>query len=300
MTLENGECIKKITELFENIGYKVKYKKLNSCDFGCAQFRERVYIVCTLNCEFNFDDIQYKPKVFLKDIIDYSYTQSKLNQTFINKLLEIHKKTSLFGCKLGDKRGGHKNIHSWDIGYNGEISDKEKQLMKEIMLERRKKHWATKKGIAWMDGMPLTYDEIRTFNKSCDLKEMLEDLVNKKYLRLEKPKDIIEGKRQYKEDAEDGYNICKGKLSFPISNILNPNDISPTLTATDSHKLAVIVNDKVIRNLTSNEMKKICGFPETYIIPEHVNYSDLFGNMATPPVLESIFNQLLKSHKTCE
>ena len=36
------------------------------------------------------------------------------------------------------------------------------------------------------------------------------------------------------------------------------------------------------------EMKKICGFPDTFIVPEHVNYGDLFGNMATPPVLEAI------------
>ena len=35
--------------------------------------------------------------------------------------------------------------------------------MKQIMLNRRKKHWAKKKNIVWMDGMPLTYDEIKTF-----------------------------------------------------------------------------------------------------------------------------------------
>ena len=119
-------------------------------------------------------------------------------------------------------------------------------------------------------------------------------MVSKGYLRLEKPKDLINGKREYKESAEEGYNICKGKLSFPISKILDPNDISPTLTATDSHKLAVIVNNKVVRNLNANEMKKICGFPETFIVPTHVNYGDLFGNMATPPVLEAIFRVMFQ------
>jgi DNA (cytosine-5)-methyltransferase 1 len=145
-----------------------------------------------------------------------------------------------------------------------------------------------------MDGMPLTYDEITTFYKHDNLKEMLDNLVNMKYLRLEKPKDLINKKRKYKEDSPEGYNICKGKLSFPISMILNPNDISPTLTATDSHKLAVIINDNIIRTLSSTEMKKICGFPDTFIVPEHVNYPDLFGNIATPPVIKEIFEVLFK------
>jgi DNA (cytosine-5)-methyltransferase 1 len=114
-----------------------------------------------------------------------------------------------------------------------------------------------------------------------------------KYLRLEKPKDLVDGKRVYKEELPEGYNICKGKLSFPISKILDPNDISPTLTATDSHKLAVIINDN-IRNISSVEMKKICGFPDSFLIPEHVNYGDLFGNMATPPVIKEIFEILLR------
>jgi DNA (cytosine-5)-methyltransferase 1 len=117
---------------------------------------------------------------------------------------------------------------------------------------------------------------------------MLDNLVSKKYLRLEKPKDLVDGKRKYKEESPEGYNICKGKLSFPISKILDPNDISPTLTATDSHKLAVIIDENTIRNLSSTEMKKMCGFPDSFIVPNHVNYYNLFGNMATPPVIEAI------------
>lgn len=290
MVLEGGECIKKIKDLFEELEYKVNYKKLNSCNFGCAQSRERVYIICTLNKSVDFENLKYKTDVTLDSVLDYSNEKSSLDTTFCEKLLSLHKKQSIFGCKIGDKRGGKNNIHSWDIGYNGIINEDEKNLMDKIMLNRRKKHWAEKKNIVWMDGMPLTYEDITTFYKHDNLKEMLDNLVSKKYLKLEKPKDLVDGKRIYKNDAEEGYNICKGKLSFPISKILEPNSISPTLTATDAHKLAVIINDKVIRNLTAVEMKKICGFPDSFIIPENVNYCDLFGNMATPPVLEAIFN----------
>ena len=111
-----------------------------------------------------------------------------------------------------------------------------------------------------MDGIPLTYEDITTFYKHDNLKNMLDNLVSMKYLRLEKPKDLVDGKREYKEELPEGYNICKRKLSLPISKILNPNDISPTLTATDSHTLAVIIDENTIRNLSSTEMKKICGF----------------------------------------
>ena len=294
MALENGNCIKKIKQLFEDIGYMVNFKKLNSCDFGCPQSRERVYIVCTKDKIFDFENINYKENVNLSTIIDYSNNKTNLNPEFCEKILELHKESPIFGCKIGDKRGGKNNIHSWDIGFNGKLNKDEKELINKIMLNRRKKHWAEKKKIVWMDGMPLTYEEITTFYKHNDLKKMLDNLVALKYLRLEKPKDLVDGKRVYKEELPEGYNICKGKLSFPISKILDPNDISPTLTATDSHKLAVIINDSIIRNISSMEMKKICGFPDSFLIPEHVNYGDLFGNMATPPVIKEIFEILLR------
>jgi site-specific DNA-cytosine methylase len=39
-------------------------------------------------------------------------------------------------------------------------------------------------------------------------------------------------------------------------------------------------------------MRRICGFPDEFIVPDGVNAYDLFGNMATPPVLKAIFDQL--------
>ena len=286
ISLDKGECLEKIKLMFEDLGYNFYFKKLNSSMFNCAQSRERVYIICLLNNEISFDKLDYSSKGSkVKDIIDYSDTKSDIDKLFCKKLIKLHNKSSIYGCKIGDKRGGNKNIHSWDIGYNGIINEEESKLMEKIMTERRKKHWADKKCIKWMDGMPLTYDEISTFYKNNKLSDMLSNLVEKKYLKMEKCKDLINGKRVYKEDSEEGYNICKGKLSFPISKILDPDEISPTLTATDSNKLVVIIEDKYIRKLNINELKRLCGFPETFIIPNHVDVYDLFGNMATPPVI---------------
>lgn len=283
LTIDKGSCINKIVQMFEDIGYHVSYKKLNSQNFGCAQSRERVYIICKSESQVCIEDKVYEKKS-LRQVIQYDDTKSDLDDTFTKQLLNIHNNTSIYGCKIGDKRGGNNNIHSWDIDYNGVLSNEEKCLMNKLMLERRKKKWAIVKEITWMDGMPLTKDEIKTFYNHEMLEKMLDNLVNLKYLKMEKCKDLVDGKRVYKEKSEIGYNICKGKLSYPLSKILDPDSVSPTLTATDSNKLGVVVHN-CIRRLNHTELKRICGFPDSFIIPNHVNAFDLFGNMATPPVI---------------
>lgn len=287
--LENGKPLKKICEEFNNIDYFVSYKKLNATNFGVPQNRERVFIVCSLEKQVDLDKIEYvNPDNTLNSIIDYSAKYTDIENNFANKIMELHSQTPLFGYKMQDKRGGQNNIHSWDIGVNGVLTIDERALMKKIMTERRKKHWAEKKNILWMDGMPLTLSEISTFVNDPNLKQMLNNLVVKKYLRLEKPKNLISGKRVYDETGELGYNICKGKLSFPITNILDPNATSPTLTATDSNKLAVIIDNTFIRKLNDNELKLLCGFPLSYKLPNDVDKYDLFGNMVIPNVVEGV------------
>ena len=287
--LENGKPLKRICDEFNNIGYFVSYKKLNATDFGVPQNRERVFIVCSLEKHVDLDNIEYvNPENTLNSIIDYTAKYSDIESNFANKIMELHSQTPLFGYKMQDKRGGQNNIHSWDIGVNGVLTIRERELMKKIMTERRKKHWAEKKNIVWMDGMPLTLKEISTFVDDTNLKQMLDNLVAKKYLRLEKPKNLVSGKRVYDETGEYGYNICKGKLSFPITNILDPSATSPTLTATDSNKLAVIIENTFIRKLNDNELKLLCGFPLSYKLPDDVDKYDLFGNMVVPNVVEGV------------
>jgi DNA (cytosine-5)-methyltransferase 1 len=287
--LENGKPLKRICEEFNNIGYFVSYKKLNATDFGVPQNRERVFIICSLEKQFDLNKIEYiNPENTLNSIIDYKAKYSDIESNFANKIMKLHSQTPLFGYKMQDKRGGKNNIHSWDIGVNGVLTISERELMNKIMTERRKKHWAEKKNIVWMDGMPLTLSEISTFINDTHLKSMLDNLIAKKYLRLEKPKNLISGKRVYDETGEYGYNICKGKLSFPITNILDPRAISPTLTATDSNKLAVIIDNTFIRKLNDNELKLLCGFPLSYKLPDDVDKYDLFGNMVVPNVVEGV------------
>ena len=292
LILENGKIIERIVQEFQNIGYHVSYRKLCSSNFGLAQKRERVYIMCSRSSMIDLSAISpINSSVTFGDIIDHTALYNNLETTFTQKLCNYHRKYSILGKKIGDKRGGQGNVHSWDLELNGTLTNDECELLNKILTARRQKHWAEKKSIRWMDGMPLTEEEIATFYQHEDLHNMLQHLTELKYLNFEYPKDLIDGKRVYSMISPKGYNINKGKLSFPLAKVLSYDDCTPTLTATDTIKLGVLLehgDDIFLRTLTELELKRLCGFPENFIIPKHVNMYDLFGNMATPPVINAI------------
>jgi DNA (cytosine-5)-methyltransferase 1 len=161
-------------------------------------------------------------------------------------------------------------------------------------------------GITWMDGMPLTLQEIESFYiPATQLKTILDDLVNKSYLRFEHPKDIVEvknsegkliKKRAYRTDLPKGYNIVVGKLSFPLNEILDPQGVTPTLLATDMAKLAVI-DGQGLRQLTIREGLRLFGFPENYQINLSQDKAyDLLGNTVVVTVIKEIAIKLLAAN----
>ena len=75
-----------------------------------------------------------------------------------------------------------------------------------------------------MDGMPLTAEQIHTFCEDYNLQKLtnlLDDLVVKKYLSYEHPKQSINGKRIPDTNLDKGYNIVTGKLSFELNKIMD-------------------------------------------------------------------------------
>lgn len=90
-----------------------------------------------------------------------------------------------------------------------------------------------------------------------------------------------------------GYNIVAGKLSFPLSQILDPEKTAPALTATDMCKIAVI-DGGGLRKLTIREGLRLFGFPENYKIntKQEVAYN-LLGNSVVVPVIENLSYDLL-------
>lgn len=88
---DKGRTFKVIKETFENLGYKVFYKILNSKDFGVPQQRERIYLVCFRN-DIAPEDFTFpkgtKKKVCINDILEDAPIPSKyyLSETYVNTL----------------------------------------------------------------------------------------------------------------------------------------------------------------------------------------------------------------------
>lgn len=295
VTHDKGKTFQVIINTLEELGYYVEYKILNGKDFGLAQSRNRIYIIGYKNSEIESLDNFTPHYSTLSDVIDNSIPPEKTE--FTNKLLAHYSINELYGKAIKDKRGGTNNIHSWDIGLKGDISSEQKELLSLLLKQRRNKKWAEIIGIEWMDGMPLTLEMISTFYNSDNLKEMLDDLVNKGYLVFEYPKKKVGNKRIYDETLKKGYNIVTGKLSFEYTKILSPFDVTPTIVATDISKLAVPVNNG-IRKLTVNEGLRLFGFPEFYDLSsiKEKEAFDLLGNTVCVPVIKYVSKKLISAH----
>ena len=297
---EIGRTLTTILHTLENdLGYKVSWKVFDSLEFGLPQSRKRIFIVGTRNEKVDLTGNEPKFNK-LESILERGL--EPLKSKFVDKLLSHFNIEDLYGKSIKDKRGGDNNIHSWDIGIKGEVSDDQCILLNKLFKERRKKQWALKIGIDWMDGMALTLDQINTFieKPKSELRKMLDDLVKKGYLKFEHPKKLIKENikngiksyREYDETKPKGYNIVTGKLSFEINKILDPDDIAPTLVATDVSRLSV-PDGNGLRRLTIREGLRLFGYPEWYKIPtKDYDAFDLLGNTVAVPVVEFVASKI--------
>lgn len=295
--------------LQKKLNYNAEYALLDASDYDLPQKRKRVYIV---GCKKKYGKINLnipkKPKVRARDFLEQGLPC--LQTPFTQKLLSFYKPSELNGKFLKDKRGGSANIHSWDFNYKGEVSAEQKKLMNLLFKYRRRKKWADIIGIDWMDGMPLTIAQIRTFYDNPLLECMLKDLMEKGYLVYEHPKKkIIEtnnagqsfSRREYDTSKPKGYNIVTGKLSFPISTILDSEGQAPTIVAMDMNNIGVVDGDG-IRNMTLREGLRFFGYPDSYSLKPFekdkksikIGY-DLLGNSVCVPVIKEVATVLLNN-----
>jgi len=292
-THNEGRTLNIILSKLHDLGYILKYRVLDSSEFGVPQVRKRIYI---LGHKYNDLCLEFKPanKCFASDVLeDIEFEQSEFSKILLRNY-DFHE---LYGKSIKDKRGGKNNIHSWDIGIKGYVSSQQKELLNELLKKRRYKKWSENKGIDWMDGMPLTLDEIRTFFNAPLLKNLLDDLVEKDYLKFEHPKKIINDsgvkRRVFNKNAPKGYNIVTGKLSFPFSKIIDPKGFVPTIVATEVGKIAV-ATPRGVRSITVREGLRMSGFPEHYKINlDYKKAFDLIGNTVIPPVIKSLSSKLI-------
>ena len=295
---EIGRTLEIILISLRKLDYEVTWKVLDSSEFGLAQQRKRIFIVGTRSNKVSLNNFERK-KVPLKNILEKDLPLEKSKT--IDLLLKHYSLRDLPGKSLKDKRGGTNNIHSWDIELKGKTTQAQKELLNELLKARRNKKWGDVKNIVWMDGMPLTLKEIKTFYTHPKLKILLDDLVKKGYVSYEHPKDLVAEKngtnrkvfRKERLDLPKGYNIVAGKLSFEISKILDPNGTTPTLVATDLDRM-MVTERRGLRRLSIKEMLRLFGFNDTL----HVNLTrneivDLLGNSVPVNIVESVSERLL-------
>jgi len=302
---DDGKTLNTILRSLKNLNYCVSWKVIDSKNFSLPQSRKRIYIVGTLKRNFDFSKIRHSIER------NFSHIQETglelVNSDFTQKLLSHFNIQELEGKAIKDKRGGPNNINSWDFELKGKVSLEQKDLLQQLLKKRRLKKWSEEIGIKWMDGIPLTINQIQTFYNHDNLEELLNDLTDKGYLKFEHPKDKIEKeingniitRREYAVDKPKGYNIVAGKLSFEFSKILNPNGLAPTIVAADVEKIGVI-DGEGIRRLSLREGLRLFGYPESYSL-DMFNKStssrrkafDLLGNTVAVPVVYSISKVLL-------
>ncbi len=288
---EIGNTLQTILATLDEIGYKVSWRVLNAKDFGIPQERKRIYIVGT---RYQVPNLEHFTPI-TRVLGDFLQQGEKTDTSpFTTALLEHFKVEELIGKSLKDKRGGEDNIHSWDIELKGTVSSEQKELLDLMLKERRKKKWAEEFGIKWMDGMPLTKEQIESFYHNDNLDEMLFDLVEKGYLKLEHPKQLVGKKRIQDRNLPLGYNIVAGKMSFKINKVLDPNSYAPTLVAMDMERIYVPDGDG-IRPLTLREGMRLFGYEDNYKfdIENQLGY-DLLGNTVVVPVIQAVANRTLE------
>lgn len=293
---DGGNTYKVIINTLNHLGYHVTTKVLDSLNFGIPQQRKRIFIVGHINKEISLDGHIKKVSTF-SDIMEQGL--ETYDSKFTKKVLSLYSPEELHGKKFKDKRGGSDNIHSWDLELRGPCNEDQKIIMRRLLKQRRRKPWADIIGIKWMDGMPLTAQQIHTFCEDYSLKKLtslLDDLVVNKYLSYEHPKQSVNGKRVPDKNLDKGYNIVTGKLSFELNKIIDPNGYAPTIVATEGDKYGVIDNGK-IRRTSERECLRFFGFPDEYQsnIPIKDLY-DLVGNTVVIPVVEFAGTRLLEPY----
>jgi len=86
-------------------------------------------------------------------------------------------------------------------------------------------------------------------------------------------------------------------LSFEINKILDPNDVAPTLVATDMARL-VVPDGNGIRRMTLREGMRLFGYPEWFEMPVKMDEGfDLLGNTVAVNVVKAVADRLAKIYE---
>lgn len=303
----NQKSLDCIVSQLSKAGYEVKYKILNSYDFGVPQDRNRIFIVgIRTDLEnpqrFEFPQpLETHPKLykFIAGVQACEFQKKKFSpEALFNGKIpasrgRFQKDDELNDFFLfSDIRDGHTTIHSWDLI---KTTKREKMICTVILKNRRKKKYGVK------DGNPLSFYDLKELIP--DLREVeLQNLINKKILR-------------WVEDK--GYEFFNSKISSGINGIskifLPHSDVIATLTATGTRDYIATVSlecqepeqykktfikriymKKRFRPLSARDYAKLQGFPDWFILSENDNIAKRqLGNAVSVPVVFHLAKSVL-------
>ncbi len=288
-------------------GYVVKFKVLNSYDFGLPQDRDRIFLVGIReeieNCwGFTFPQpLNQRPKLF--DIIEGIQKTEFIKKKFSPEVLFAGKIPASRGrfqkidelndfFLFSDIRDGHTTIHSWELI---ETTEREKLICQTILKNRRKKIYGSK------DGNPLSFFSLSDLISDLEIDE-LNILISKKILKFVRDK---------------GYEFVNSKISSGINGVskifLPHSDVIATLTATGTRDFIAtesikcqepkaykqefiekIYNPKKYKPLTARDYAKLQGFPDNFIASNKESKAKhQFGNAVSVPVIYHLGKALL-------
>ena len=144
---DKGRTFKIICKTFEDLGYKVFSKILNSKDFGVPQNRERIYIVAFRNDiapkEFVFPSVTDNTKR-IKDIIEENPVPAKyyLSNVYLNTLREHKARHQAKGNGFGYE------VREWD-GISGAIVCGGMGRERNLLIDNRQTNLVPTTRIKW-------------------------------------------------------------------------------------------------------------------------------------------------------
>lgn len=271
---DKGRTFKVILNSLQGLGYHVAWKVLDAAEHGVPQARKRIYIVAFRDREVNpFASLAASKPVTVGEILESDPDPSLVCSESFTAAVQNHFNGDLSrveGCRFADKRGGERNIHSWDLGLRGECSEAEKKFMVELLKNRRRAVFRQGRP---GDDQKLTRAQIATFHQDSDLDSLLASLLKKGYLN---------------RDEEGRYNPNAGNMSFEVFKVVPRNGVCLTLTSSDCSHIGVY-DGRNLRHISPREAARIMGYPDTYKLPSSASkvYRQM-GNAVCVPVIEKV------------
>jgi DNA (cytosine-5)-methyltransferase 1 len=206
---DKGDTLRIILKSIEDLGYFVKYKLMNSINFGVPQNRERLIIVATRNQPFDFNSLKYLHKAtILKDFLDTEGDFEFLDESEYTLIDNPRKQES------GLIFVGYRNKGIWKTGIrpNTEHLSRVHRQPNRIYSD-----------LGTHPTIPSQETSGRFFIYLSDSKRVRKLTLNECYKIMGFPADFIKHTSKAECYKQIGNSVCVPMIESIVENILNNN-----------------------------------------------------------------------------